>query len=50
LRRVGVEPAGKPIPIEHRVTNVYHREARSWKIVHHRTDLSPAMLDLLREL
>ena len=52
---VGVEQgqatlAGEQIAIEHRVTNVYRREAGGWKIVHHHTDLSPAMLDLLGRL
>jgi ketosteroid isomerase-like protein len=52
---VGIEQgritlAGEQIAIEHRVTNVYHREAGGWKIVHHHTDLSPAMLDILGRL
>ena len=52
---VGVEKgqatlAGEQIAIEQRVTNVYRREAGQWKIVHHHTDLSPAMLALLARL
>lgn len=52
---VGVEEgelvlAGERVPIEHRVTNVYRREGSDWKIVHHHTDLSPAMIDLLSRL
>lgn len=52
---VGIEQgqmtlAGEQIAIEHRVTNVYRREAGWWKIVHHHTDLSPAMLNLLSRL
>ncbi len=42
--------AGQQVPIEHRVTNVYRREAGGWKIVHHHTDLSPAMQDILARL
>ncbi|HID51941.1 MAG TPA: DUF4440 domain-containing protein [Anaerolineae bacterium] len=42
--------AGEPVTIKHRVTNIYHREAGAWKIVHHHTDLSPAMLDVLSRL
>ena len=38
---------GRKIDIDHRVTNVYRREAGTWKIVHHHTDLSPAMIDLV---
>jgi ketosteroid isomerase-like protein len=32
------------------VTNVYRREADGWKMIHHHTDLSPAMLDVLADL
>lgn len=39
--------AGQQVTIEHRVTNIYQREAGAWKIVHHHTDISPAMLDVL---
>ncbi len=42
--------AGEQVSIEHRVTNIYRREAGAWKIVHHHTDLSPAMLDILSRL
>jgi ketosteroid isomerase-like protein len=42
--------AGQQVTLDHRVTNVYRREAGSWKIVHHHTDLSPAMLDILKRL
>jgi len=41
---------GRKIAIDHRVTNIYRRESGSWKIVHHHTDLSPAMLDVLTAL
>jgi ketosteroid isomerase-like protein len=42
--------AGQSFSLEHRVTNVYRREAGGWKIVHHHTDLSPAMQDILARL
>jgi ketosteroid isomerase-like protein len=42
--------AGEQIAIDHRVTNVYRREAGGWKIVHHHTDTSPAMLAILSRL
>ena len=35
---------------EHRVTNIYHREDGSWKMVHHHSDMSPTMMDVLRRL
>ena len=52
---VGVEKgqmtlAGQPMPINHRVTNVYRREGGAWKIVHHHTDEAPAMIDLVKSL
>lgn len=42
--------AGRAIAAECRVTNVYRREGGAWKIVHHHTDVSPAMVDALRDL
>lgn len=52
---VGVEHgqftlAGNLVKLELRVTNIYQREAGAWKIVHHHTDTSPAMLDILARL
>jgi ketosteroid isomerase-like protein len=52
---VGVERGsatlnGESITIEHRVTNIYRRENGEWKIVHHHTDVSPAMLGVLERL
>ena len=42
--------AGETITIEQRVTNIYRREGGEWKIVHHHTDISPAMLGVLERL
>jgi ketosteroid isomerase-like protein len=42
--------AGHELSVEHRVTNIYQREAGAWKIVHHHSDISPAMLDVLSRL
>lgn len=52
---VGVEHgqlklAGQEVAIEHRVTNIYQREAGVWKITHHHADISPAMQDVLSRL
>lgn len=52
---VGVEVgqftlAGTQINANHRVTNLYQREGGKWKIIHHHTDLSPAMVELLKKL
>jgi len=42
--------AGHEVPkIDDRVTNVYRREGGTWKIVHHHTDISEAMLEVLAE-
>jgi ketosteroid isomerase-like protein len=45
--RVEVILAGQQVRLKHRVTNIYRREAEGWKMVHHRTDLSPALRDIL---
>jgi len=42
--------AGEQIEFEHRVTNVYRREGGQWKMVHHHTDVSPGMVEVLRRL
>jgi ketosteroid isomerase-like protein len=42
--------AGQQVSIDQRVTNIYRQEDGTWKIVHHHTDLSPAMLDVLSRL
>lgn len=41
---------GQQISIEQRVTNIYRRERGGWKIVHHHTDISHAMVDALSRL
>lgn len=45
-----IKLAGQQVKIDHRVTNIYRREAGGWKIVHHHTDLSPAMLDVISRM
>lgn len=52
---VGVERgslalAGRHAELDQRVTNIYRKEAGKWKVVHHHTDLSPAMMAILKEL
>jgi ketosteroid isomerase-like protein len=42
--------AGSRVIIENRVTNIYRRESGVWKIVHHHTDISQAMMEILRRL
>jgi ketosteroid isomerase-like protein len=48
VERGNFKIAGQQIQaIEDRVTNIYLREAGQWKIVHHHTDISQSMLDVL---
>ncbi len=52
---VGIEKgqatfAGRKVAIEHRVTNVYRKENGKWKMVHHHTDISPEMLEIIQSL
>jgi ketosteroid isomerase-like protein len=37
--------AGQQISLDYRVTNVYRRDAGRWKIVHHHSDFTAALLD-----
>ena len=39
--------AGQAVDVYFRVTNIDRKEEGRWKVVHHHTDLSPAMLDVL---
>lgn len=41
---------GMEAALEFRVTNVYRRTADGWKLVHHHTDPSQPMLDILARL
>jgi len=41
---------GDPVDVDIRVTNVYRREGNAWKIVHHHTDTSPSMVEVLKRL
>ena len=50
VERGGCSLAGEEVTIDHRVTNIYRRESGAWKIVHHHTDISPAMIDVLSRL
>ena len=42
--------AGHPVTLKHRVTNIYRREGGAWRMIHHHSDTSPAMLDVLAKL
>jgi len=52
---IGVEDAGFRIAGEMvtdkvRVTNIYQKEGGPWKIIHHHTDISPAMVEVMQKL
>ena len=52
---VGIEKAqfkigGQEVNGEIRVTNIYQKENGSWKMVHHHTDIAPAMIEALQKL
>jgi ketosteroid isomerase-like protein len=52
---VGVEEgestlAGEQVTVNQRVTNIYRYEDGKWKMIHHHTDASPAMQDLVTRL
>jgi len=42
--------AGQSVSFGHRVTNVYRRESGTWKLVHHHTDKSPGMEEIVSRL
>jgi len=50
MERGTISLVGKAAAIDHRVTNIYRKEAGHWKIIHHHADLSPAMLAIFKEL
>lgn len=39
--------AGQELKGEVRVTNIYQRDGGGWKIIHHHTDIAPAMVEFL---
>ena len=42
--KLGEETVG----IDWRVTNIYRREEGEWKVVHHHTDVSHALVEVLK--
>jgi ketosteroid isomerase-like protein len=42
--------AGHPVDFKHRVTNIYRREGGEWRMIHHHSDTSPAMVAVLGKL
>jgi ketosteroid isomerase-like protein len=50
IERGEAELARQNVTFADRVTNIYRRESGAWKIVHHHTDISQAMMDVLERL
>ena len=50
IENAGFTIAGQKVTDQVRVTNIYQKEGGTWKIVHHHTDLSPAMVEILHKL
>jgi ketosteroid isomerase-like protein len=48
IERGGARLAGEPVEFEHRVTNVYRLEDGRWKMVHHHTDVSAGLVEILQ--
>lgn len=52
---IGVEKgnmtvAGQSVTINQRVTNIYQRQPDGWKLVHHHADISPEMVEIVKQL
>jgi hypothetical protein len=50
VENAGITIAVQKITDQVRVTNIYQKEGGTWKIVHHHSDLSPAMVEVLKKL
>ena len=50
VENAGFTLAGQKITDKVRVTNIYQKEGGTWKIVHHHSDLSPKMVEVLNKL
>ena len=50
VENAGFRIAGQKVTDQVRVTNIYQKEGGTWKIVHHHSDLSPAMVEVLKKL
>jgi ketosteroid isomerase-like protein len=42
--------AGESVAFSQRVTNIYRREGGTWELVHHHTDVSPVMAEMVTRL
>lgn len=50
VERGSLKVGGQVVNVDSRVTNIYRRESGDWKLVHHHSDHSPAMMAALDRL
>ena len=50
VENAGFRIAGKKVTDMVRVTNIYQKEGGTWKIIHHHTDVSPEMVEIINKL
>lgn len=50
VEHVNGKLGGHPDAIHQRVTNIYHKEVGGWKLIHHHSEVSPAVLEVLSKL
>jgi len=50
VENAGFRIAGQKVTDQLRVTNIYQKEGGTWKIVHHHSDISSAMVEILNKL
>jgi ketosteroid isomerase-like protein len=48
IERGRAKLSGEPVEFEHRVTNVYRLEDGKWKMIHHHTDVSTGLVEILQ--
>lgn len=50
VERGSLKLGGRPVEIDSRVTNIYRQESGEWKLVHHHSDLSTAMVEAVEQV
>ncbi|WP_306601995.1 nuclear transport factor 2 family protein [Geothrix sp. 21YS21S-2] len=50
VERGAVKLGGLQSTVDSRVTNIYRKDEGTWRIVHHHTDVSPSMVEILDRL
>jgi ketosteroid isomerase-like protein len=50
VERGNMAVAGQTVTINQRVTNIYQRQRDGWKLVHHHADISPEMVEIVKQL